>query len=180
MITKGDLSRNRLLATLPPEEVNRLQPHLQLIHCPLRQVLYNSGQTIDYAYFPDDAVISLLVAMETGRSVEVTLIGSEGVLGVRAALGETSAVNSAVTQIAGSCWRIKAGVLRLEFQRASILREQLLGYTLSLLSQISQTAACNRVHLLEQRMARWLLMVRDRTARVEFEMTHEFLGHMLV
>ena len=183
MITKSDLSRNRLLAALPPEELKRLEPHLQFIHCPLSQVLYSTGQTILYAHFPDDAVVSLLATLENGRSVEVTLIGNEGLVGITAALGESKTNNTAVVQIPGGCWRIKAAVLRAEFNSQvkgeNVLRERILGYTMSLLAQISQTAACNRVHLLEQRMARWLLMVCDRTNREEFPITHEFLSHML-
>jgi CRP-like cAMP-binding protein len=179
MTTKGGLSQNRLLAGLPPDQLKRLQPHLQLIDCPLSQVLYNAGQTMDYAYFPEDAVISLLVSMEQGRSVEVTLIGNEGILGVQAAMGEKTALYAAVAQIPGACWKIKTEIIRSEFKREGVLRERLLSYMISLLAQISQTAACNRVHLLEQRMARWLLMVGDRTDRQEFPITHEFLSHML-
>jgi CRP-like cAMP-binding protein len=179
MITKSDLSRNRVLAALPPDEMKRLRPHLQFIHCPLSTLLYNSGETVSYAYFPDEAVISLLATLESGRSVEVTLIGNEGLVGITAALGEDEAINTAVVQIPGGCWKIKTSVLRSELQRCTVLRTQLLSYTTSLLAQVSQTAACNRVHLLEQRLARWLLMVCDRTNREEFPITHEFLSHML-
>jgi len=168
-----------MLAGLPAEELKRLLPHLHAAPLPLGHVLYESGQTIDYAYFPDDAVISLLASLENGRSVEVTVIGNEGVLGVRAALGGNVSVNAAVAQIPGASWKIKAEVLRAEFKRGGALQERLLRYTLSLMAQISQTAACNRVHLLEQRMARWLLMVVDRTQRLEFPITHDFLAHML-
>jgi CRP-like cAMP-binding protein len=107
------------------------------------------------------------------------LIGHEGILGVQAAMGEKTALNAAVAQIPGACWKVKAGIIRAEFMRPGLLRERILSYTLSLLAQISQTAACNRVHLLEQRMARWLLMVCDRTDRQDFPITHEFLSHML-
>ena len=123
MTTKSGLSKNRLLAELPPDQLKRLQPHLQLIHCPLGQVLYHAGQAIDYAYFPDDAVISLLVALESGRSVEVTLIGNEGILGVAAAMGEKTAPNRAVAQIPGDCWKIKAEFIRSEFKREGVLRD---------------------------------------------------------
>ena len=179
MITKAEPPRNRLLAGLPAEEMKRLRAHLEFVHTPLRTVLYEAEQQADYAYFPDDAVISLLAVLESGKTVEVTLIGNEGVLGIHAALGGTMAVHAAVAQVPGSCWKIKADVLRTEFQRGGVLHERLLDYTLSLLAQLSRTAACNRVHLLEQRMARWLLMAYDRTQRQEFPMTHEFLSHML-
>src|SRR5258708_2340998 len=130
MLTKTELSRNRLLAGLPPAEFQRLLPHLQLVHFPLGRVVYESGQPIDYAYFPDDAVVSLLASLENGRSVEVTLIGNEGVLGVQAALGGGVAVNAAVAQIPGSSWKIKAAQLRSELQRNGVLHDLLLGYTL--------------------------------------------------
>ena len=179
MTTKTALPRNQLLVRLPPEEIKRLLPHLKLVRLPLGRVLYKPGKTIEYAYFPDDAVISLLTTLKNGRSVEVTLIGNEGVLGIPAALGAKTVVNPAVAQVPGTGWRIKAATLRSEFQRGGVLHERMLAYTLRLLSQISRTAACNRVHELEQRFARWLLMVFDRTDQLEFPMTDGFLSHML-
>jgi CRP-like cAMP-binding protein len=179
LITKSELAGNALLADLPTEEYNRLLPHLQLVHLELGQAIYEGGAALDYGYFPDDAVISLLATLENGKSVEITLIGNEGVLGVTAALGATFTENASITQIPGSCWKIKIAAVRDEFKRCGVFHSRLLAYTLSLLTQISQTAACNRLHLLEQRMARWLLMVYDRCAQKEFPITHDFLSHML-
>jgi CRP-like cAMP-binding protein len=178
MITKAE-PRNRLLAGLPADEMKRLRPHLEFFPTPLRAVLYEAEQDAVYAYFPEDAVISLLAVLESGKSVEVTLIGHEGVLGVPSALGAKTTLHTAITQVPGSCLRIQSDILRAEFRRCGLLHDRLLGFTLSLLIQVSQTAVCNRVHFLEQRMARWLLMACDRSERQEFPMTHEFLSHVL-
>jgi len=176
---KVDLSKNRILAALPEEESSRLRPHLQLVSCSLGKVLWMRGDPVRYLYFPQDAVAALLASMDDGKSVEVALTGAEGLLGIWALLGAEKYWYLAVVQVPGSFLRIHAEVLRAEFERGGVLHHQLLRYTRYLLAQISQTAACNRVHLLQQRLARWLLMLQDHAKGNEFPITHEFLSQML-
>ncbi|OFV94259.1 MAG: hypothetical protein A3F68_08625 [Acidobacteria bacterium RIFCSPLOWO2_12_FULL_54_10] len=174
-----DFSKNQILANLPDEESKRLLPDLQLLSPRLSDVVYRSGDPVRYAYFPLDAVVSILASMEDGRTVEVTLIGNEGIVGITALLGGSTSGTVAVVQVPGDYLRIKADVLQAEFRRGGMLNRRLLRYINYLLAQISQTAACNRLHRLEQRLARWLLMTHNRVQRDEFPITHEFLSHML-
>lgn len=178
-ISKAEMSRNRIMAHLPDRESKRLLPHLQFVPLRLGQVLYRPGEPIRYVYFPLDAVVSVIAPLDEGKSVEVTLIGPEGMLGLRAILEEKTHWHISVAQIEGGCLRIDANVLRAEFNRAGTLHQRLLQYTSYRLVQTAQLAACNRVHRLKQRLARWLLMTHDRTKHDEFPMTHEFLSEML-
>jgi CRP-like cAMP-binding protein len=176
---RADMASNQILARLPEKEARRLLPHLRFVALRLKQALYRPGDAIRDVYFPQDAVISMIAPMDDGRSVEVTLIGREGMLGVRAILAGKTYWYSSVVQIPGGSLRIDAKVLQREFKRGGVLQDRLLHYISYLLVQTSQTAACNRVHRLEQRLARWLLMARDRVQQDEFPMTHEFLSEML-
>lgn len=178
-VTKAEVSKNRILAQLPEREYKRLQPHLRLLPLRLKQVLYRPGEQIPYVYFPLDAVVSMIAPLDDGKSVEVTLIGPEGMLGIRAILEGKTHWYVSVVQVQGTCLRIDAAVLRAEFKRARVLHELLLEYTNYLLVQTAQMAACNRAHRLKQRLARWLLMTQDRAKHNEFPMTHEFLSEML-
>lgn len=176
---KVDVSKNRILGHLPKTEIKRLLPHMRLVALPLKHVLYQPGEPIRYAYFPEDAVVSMIAPMDDGRSVEVTLIGNEGMLGLRAVLAGKTYWHVSVVQVPGGCVRMNAKVLQAEFKRGGVLQERLLHYTSYLLVQTAQMAACNRIHHQKQRLARWLLMAHDRVTEDEFPMTHEFLGEML-
>lgn len=174
-----DVSTNKILAKLPKGELKRLIPHLRPVTLRVKQVLYRPEQVIRHVYFPQDAVVSMIAPMDDGRSVEVTLIGNEGMAGVRAILAGKTYWYVSVVQVPGGCLRIDARVLQAEFRRGGTLQERLLQYTSFLLVQTAQTAACNRVHPMRQRLARWLLMAEDRAKRPQFPMTHEFLSEML-
>ena len=178
-ISESDLAKNQILAALPEEESKRLLPHLRSVSLSLGQLLYQPEDLIRHLYFPLDAVISSLASMEDGKSVEINLTGDEGLLGLRAVLGAKVSGYVAVVQVPGRALKIEADLLGAEFRRGGVLQDRVLRYTRYLLFQVSQTAACNRVHRLEQRLARWLLMVHNRAKRDEFPITHEFLSHML-
>lgn len=177
--SKLDPFKNHILAALSQEETRRLRPHLQPVSFKLREVLSSPGDPARYVYFPLNAVVSLIATMQGGGSVEVALIGFEGLAGMWAALGAKAYWFEAVTLVPGDCLRIPTPVFRGELKRGGALLDQLHGYSLRLLAQVSQTAACNRVHRLEQRLARWLLMTHDRVEGDEFPVTHEFLSSML-
>ncbi len=174
-----DLSENQILAGLTEEESKRLRPHLQFVTLQREEVLWGAGDSIRYVHFPQGAVASLIVSLADGRSVEAALVGDEGLLGIRAIVGWKTQENPAIVAVPGRSLRIRTEALRAEFQRAGLLHDRVLRYTGYLLAQISQTAACNRVHRLEERLARWLLMVCHRTERHEFLITHEFLSQIL-
>jgi len=176
---KLDLSKNQILSGLPEKETRRLLPHLRFVSHKLKETLYDPGEPIRYVYFPLDTVLSMLASMNDGKSVEVTLVGQEGMLGVRAMLGGKTYWHACIVQIPGDCLRMSAKVLQAEFKRGGVLQERLLHYFGYLLVQASQVAACNRLHRLEQRLVRWILMTHDRVKRDVFPITHEFLSEML-
>lgn len=180
-LPKADPSKNKsqFLAALGDEELTNLRPHMHSVPGNLGDVLLVHGDSVQYLYFPLDAVISIVTSVEEGRGVEVALIGSEGMVGLWAALGSKSTWHEAVVQVPGDCTRIKVDVFRAELERSKTLLDHVHRYMLYLMAQISQTAACNRLHRLEQRLARWLLMTRDHVKADEFPETHEFLSHML-
>jgi CRP-like cAMP-binding protein len=153
---------NRLLAALPDAEYQRLIPHLEQVPLPLKQVLYEVGEPIEYVYFPHRGIVSSLSTMEDGSMVEVGLVGNDGVIGIPAALGDNIATTTAIVQIPGSGMRMKASVLKTEFGRGGSLQSLLLRYMQALFAFVSQNAACNRLHHLDGRLARWLLLVYDR------------------
>ncbi|HZS10440.1 MAG TPA: Crp/Fnr family transcriptional regulator [Blastocatellia bacterium] len=182
-MSKSDKSRppieNRLLATLPAEEYERLRPHLEPVTLKLRDVLYREGDIIRHAWFPHTAMVSLVSVMNTNRRIEVGLVGSEGMVSTVSFMGGETATSDAIVQIQNGAARMEAGVLREEFRRGGVLQELLLRYAQSLYVQVSQTAACNRLHSMDERLARWLLMTRDRARTDELELTQEFLAIML-
>ena len=170
---------NRLLATLPREEYQRLLPHLEVTHLKAGRILYDVGETVRYAYFPKGGMISLLSTTESGRSVEVGMVGDEGMVGIPVVLRTSAAPYQAMVQITCNALRIRGDALRAEFNRGGRLQELLLRFTHSLLTQIAQSAACNQFHGLEKRLCRWLLVSRDRVHTDTVHLTQEFLSHML-
>src|SRR5271166_5157272 len=172
-------TRNHVLCALPLTELECLLFHLQPVTFSLGQVLYEPGQRIDYCYFPIDSVISLLYTMQDGTTAEMGLVGNEGVLGVALFLGGESTCSRAIVPVAGDALRLSAKILREEFTHSQPLQHLLLRYTQSLLTQISQTAVCNRLHSVEQRLCRWLLLCHDRKNRSELLMTQELIANML-
>ncbi len=172
-------SQNQLLAALPREEIDRIVPYLEPVHLALGEMLYEPGQQMRHAYFPLTAIISLHYVTETGASAETAGVGNEGIVGVALFMGGESTSSSAVVQTAGQAYRLEARVLKEEFDRAGLLQKILLRYTQALLTQMSQTAACNRHHSLEQRLCRWLLLTADRSASSDLTMTQELIANML-
>lgn len=170
---------NRLLAALPPEEFERLLPHLETISLSLRETIYESGEHMKHLYFPIDSIVSLLYTMDDGATAEMGLVGREGVVGIALFMGGNTMPNQAVVQGAGTFKRMKAEALRDEFKRGGAFQLLLLKYTQPLFTQISQTAVCNRLHSTELRLCRWLLMTQDRAQSDKLQMTHEFIAHML-
>lgn len=177
-VTTQTSTENRLLSALPRDEYERLAPHLVEVSLTLRQVLFNPGDEIAYAYFPTDSIVSLLTDLSDGSGMEVGLVGREGIAGVSVILGggETKV---ATVQAEGGALRIRADALREEFRRGGTLQTGLLRYTHALMTQISQSVVCNVRHPLPGRLARWLLMYHDRLERDEFSLTHEFMAAML-
>jgi CRP-like cAMP-binding protein len=174
-----DAARNLLLCALPPAEFGLLLPHLQPVTFALGQVVYEPGERIEYCYFPTDSVVSLLYTMQDGTTAEMGLVGNEGVLGVALFLGGESTCSRAIVPVAGMALRLAAKILQEEFTHFRPLQLLLLRYTQTLLTQISQTAVCNRLHSVEQRLCRWLLLCHDRKNRSDLFMTQELIANML-
>jgi CRP-like cAMP-binding protein len=170
---------NRLLAALPHEDYERLLPQLARVTWALGEVLYEPDRALAYLYFPTTTIVSLVYTMVDGATAEMGMVGSEGVVGVALFMGGNTTPNRAVVQVAGDAFRLEATALHVEFQRGGALQLALLRYTQALLTQISQTAVCNQLHLLEKRLCRWLLLTYDRVPTAEVLMTHELLAHML-
>jgi len=170
---------NRLLATLPTDAYGRLRPHLEPISFTLGEVVYESGGHMRYVYFPTTSHISLLYTMIDGSTAEMGLVGKEGVVGIALFMGGETTPNRAVVQGGGAAFRMKATAMLDEFKRGGEFQHLLLRYTQALITQISQTAVCNRLHSVEQRLCRWLLMTHDLTQTDELQMTHEFISNML-
>lgn len=170
---------NRLLAALPDAEYQRLIPHLEHVSLPFKQVLHELGEPIEYVYFPQKAIVSCLSTMEDGSMIEVGLVGNDGIVGIPAALGDNITATIAMVQVPDSAMRMKASVLKTEFQRGGVLQSLLLRYMQVQHAFVTQSAACNRLHYLEGRLARWLLLVRDRVGSNELPLTHEFMSQML-
>lgn len=174
-----ELNANRLLAALPSEEYVRLEPHMENISFALGDVIYESGGQLDYVYFPTTAIVSLLYTMVNGSSAEMGLAGNEGVVGIALFMGGETMPNRAIVQSAGTVIRIEAKVLQAEFARGGKFQFLLLRYTQALITQISQTAVCNRLHTVEQQLCRWLLLSHDRVKDDELIMTQEMIADML-
>jgi CRP-like cAMP-binding protein len=170
---------NRLLSALPPEDYARLQPHLEPVTFALGELVYDIDGPQGALYFPTTAVISLLYTMEDGSTAEMGLTGNDGVVGIALFLGGDTTPNRAIVQIAGGALRISAQRLQTEFKQGGALQQVLLRYIQALITQISQTAVCNRLHAVEQRLCRWLLLSHDRVHSNELQMTQEFIAHML-
>jgi CRP-like cAMP-binding protein len=173
------MTRNCLLGALPAYERERLLPHLEPVSLSLGQVVYEPGERMEHCYFPTNAVVSLLYTMHDGSTAEMGLIGNEGMLGVALFLGGNSTCGRAVVPVAGDAFRLSARMLKQEFGHRAQLQALLLRYTQALITQISQTAVCNRLHSVEQRLCRWLLLCHDRTPATELFMTQELIASML-
>ena len=179
MSSKNDPNQNHLLAAFPDAEFDRLSPHLELVPMPLGHVLYESGGKLAYAYFPTTAIISMHYLLENGGSSEIAGVGNEGVLGVSLIMGGNTTPSRAVVQTAGHGYRLPAAVLTEEFDRGGEVMRLLLRYTQALLTQMAQTAVCNRHHSVEQQLCRWLLLTLDRLPRNDLTMTQELIANML-
>jgi CRP-like cAMP-binding protein len=170
---------NRLLAAIPPEGFAQLQPHLELAPLRLGWAVYESGGTQGYVYFPTDAIISLLYVTAEGASAEIAVVGNDGMVGIALFMGGETTPSRAVVQSAGYGYRLKASVLKAEFERGGVLQHILLRYTQALITQMTQTAVCNRHHELEQQLCRWLLLSLDRLPSNDLTMTQELIANML-
>ena len=174
-----DTPQNRLLAALPAEVYQRLLPHLQVVDLPLEQVIHGYNEPAEYIYFPQQGIVSLVSIMANGATVEVGLVGKEGMVGMQALLGGNTMPNQAFAQIPGQATRIRTEHLQVEFDRGGALQKLLLRYVQALYTQVSQTAACNRLHMVEARLARWLLLVRYSLEADEILLTQEYISQML-
>ena len=173
------VQKNQLLQSLSPEIQKRLFPHLELIALPLGKVLYESGDVLRYVYFPTDSIVSLLYVMENGASAEISVVGKEGMVGISLFMGGESTPSRALVQSAGSAYRLSAQRLKDEFNRHSDMQGLLLRYTQSLMTQMAQTAVCNRHHTIDQQLCRWLLLSLDRLPSNRLTMTQELIANML-
>jgi len=171
--------QNHLLDALPIAEYTRLLPMLELVKMPLGEVLYESGGQLKHVYFPTTSIVSLLYVMENGASAEIAVVGNEGILGISLFMGGETTPSRAVVQSAGFGYRLKAAQLKDEFSRAGPLMRLLLRYTQALITQMAQTAVCNRHHTVEQQLCRWLLLSMDRLSGNELTMTQELIANML-
>ena len=171
--------RNRLLALLPAEDFERLRPHLFPVVLVAGEAIYDSGRPADWIYFPTTAVVSFVHTTDSGATTEVGLVGNEGVLGLSLLLGAKSLPDGAIVQIGGEALRAKGKIVADEFWRGNVFQRLLLRYLQALMTQISQTAVCNQMHTVEQRLCRWLLLCLDRIHSDKLSMTQEFLAGML-
>ncbi|HMJ24332.1 MAG TPA: Crp/Fnr family transcriptional regulator [Pyrinomonadaceae bacterium] len=178
-LPREEQSENKILAALPREEFEPLNEKLKPVKLELGTTLYRPEQKIDYVYFVTRGVVSLLAALENGATVEAGVIGPEGMAGIAAVLGADSTPNQALVQGEGHALRMSTADIRIECRNGGKLRDLLLRYTHTLFTQVAQTAACNRLHTIEQRLARWLLLTQDRVASPEFTLTQDFLSRML-
>jgi CRP-like cAMP-binding protein len=177
--SNGDSSVNRLLATLPKNEYKRLLPKLKTVNLVLGEVLYRPGDVIKYVYFPNDSIISLISELSETSWLEVGMVGNEGMAGLAVFMGVNSSSTRALVQGAGTAMRMSSAAVRTEANRLGNLHHLLHRYSHSLLTQVSQSSACNRFHFVDARLARWLLMTKDRLGAEEFPLTQEFLASML-
>jgi CRP-like cAMP-binding protein len=179
MAVVPDIRANELLAALPDIELQRWLPQLEPVDLPLGHVLYESGATLSHVYFPTTAIVSLLYVLENGASAEIAVVGMEGIVGISLFMGGESTPNRAVVQSAGIGFRLQAAALKSEFNQAGPVMHLLLRYTQALITQMSQTAVCNRHHSLDQQLCRWLLLSLDRLRSTELVMTQELISNML-
>ena len=179
MASTHDPNQNHLLAALLDADFDRLAPHLELIPMLLGDVMYESGAKLQYVHFPTTSIISLHYLLENGGSSEIAGVGNEGVVGISLFMGGDSTSSRAVVQTGGHGYRLKAHILMEEFNRAGPVMRLLLRYTQALLTQMSQTAVCNRHHSVQQQLCRWLLLTLDRLPSNELTMTQELIANML-
>lgn len=170
---------NQLLNALPEAEYERLLPHLERVTMPLGEVIYESGGELRYVYFPTTCIVSLLYVMENGASAEIAVVGNDGIIGVALFMGGGSMPNRAVVQSAGHAFRLRGQLLMQEFNRYEGMLHLLLRYTQALITQMAQTAVCNRHHSVDQQLCRWLLLSLDRLPSNELTMTQELIANML-
>lgn len=179
METSHSPLQNHLLSALPDDQMARIAPALELVAMPLGDVLYEPGIPMRHVYFPTTSIVSLLYVMEDGASAEIAVVGNEGIVGVSLFMGGETTPSRAVVQSAGHAYRMKGQVLKDEFERADTLQRLLLRYTQALLTQMAQTAVCNRHHSLDQQLCRWLLLSLDRLPSNKLVMTQELIANML-
>jgi CRP-like cAMP-binding protein len=172
-------NQNHLLAALPTDEYARIAAHLEPVAMPIGKMLYEPNEQLQYAYFPTTSIISLHYVMESGASAETTGVGNEGIVGVSLFMGGNTTPSSAVVQTAGEAYRLERKLLKQEFERAGSLQQLLLRYTQALMTQMTQTAVCNRHHSIEQQLCRWLLLTLDRLSSNDLIMTQELVASML-
>ncbi len=170
---------NHLLAALPESVQARLFPHLKLIPLRLGKVVYDSGDTLNHVYFPTDAIVSLLYVMKSGASAEISVVGNDGLIGIALFTGGNSTPSRAIVQSAGYAYQLASGRFKEEINRHSDLMDLLLRYTQSLITQMAQTAVCNRHHTIDQQLCRWLLLSLDRLPSNQLSMTQELIANML-
>ena len=170
---------NKLLAALPPDILERLQPNLEPLPLKLGASVYEAGRKQSYVYFPIDSIVSLLYVMNDGASAEIAVVGNEGLVGISLFMGGETTPSRAVVQSAGQAYRLRAKVMKAEFEFGGALQHLLLRYTQALITQMAQTAVCNRHHSIEQQLCRWLLLSADRLATNELRMTQELIANML-
>src|SRR6476646_5039263 len=178
MPTPHSAGQNHLLAALPTAEFEPLAAHLELVSMPLGEILYEPGGQLQHAYFPTTSIVSLHSVMESGASAETVGVGNEGVVGISLFLGGDTTPSSAVVQTAGHGYRLESRLLKQEFNRAGLMQRLLLRYTQALITQMFQTAACNRHHSVEQQLCRWLLLTLDRMPSNELIITQELVASM--
>ena len=171
--------QNQILDALSPAARERLLPHLQVEALPLGMVLYESGDTLRHIYFPTDSIVSLLYVMEDGASAEIAVVGNDGAIGVALFMGGETTTNRAIVQSAGSAYRLTGSRLKQEFERHGEMLHILLRYTQALITQMAQTAVCNRHHSVDQQLCRWLLLSLDRLSSNQLAMTQELIANML-
>jgi CRP-like cAMP-binding protein len=173
------LQRNHLLAVLPKSDLDRLMPHLKLVSLSLGEVLYESDIILHHVFFPIDSIVSLLSVMSDGSSAEIAIVGNDGVVGISLFMGGETTPSRGVVQSAGHAYRLEGALLKSEFNRGGSIQHLLLRYTQALLTQMAQTAVCNRHHSLDQQLCRWLLMSLDRLPSNELVMTQDLIANML-
>jgi len=171
--------RNKLLEALSAAERERLRPNLETVVMPLGEVVYESGRPLHHVYFPTDSIVSLLYVLENGASAEIAVVGNEGIVGISLFMGGESTPSRAVVQSAGKALRLPAKAMQHEFKRGGAMQHLLLRYTQTLITQMAQTAVCNRHHSVDQQLCRWLLLSIDRLSAPEIKMTQELIANML-
>jgi CRP-like cAMP-binding protein len=171
--------QNHLLDALPADDLARLLPQMEPVPLPLGLVLYESGRSQGYVYFPTSSIVSLLYVMEDGASAEIAIVGNEGIVGISLFMGGETTPSRAVVQSAGDAYRMKANLIKKEFERGGEVQHLLLRYTQALITQMAQTAVCNRHHSVEQQLCRWLLLSLDRLSGIQLKMTQELIANML-